>query len=44
LIERTSLRIEAGRLSLESTEPTLIGDSALRDLRELAQQMGLEVA
>jgi exopolyphosphatase/guanosine-5'-triphosphate,3'-diphosphate pyrophosphatase len=44
LIERTSLRIQAGRLSLESTEPALIGDSALRDLRELAQQMGLEVA
>jgi exopolyphosphatase / guanosine-5'-triphosphate,3'-diphosphate pyrophosphatase len=44
LIERTSLRAEAGRLLLESTEPKLIGDSALRDLKDLAQHLGLDLA
>ncbi len=44
LIERTALRLQDGALSLESTEPSLIGDSALRDLKELGQQMGLELA
>ncbi|CAH0497176.1 Ppx/GppA family phosphatase [Novosphingobium sp. CECT 9465] len=44
LIEHTALRMEAGKLSLESVEPALIGDAALRDLKELAQHMGLQIS
>lgn len=44
LIERTTLRLVDGKLALDSTEPALIGDGALRDLKELAQQTGLELA
>ncbi|KPF90550.1 exopolyphosphatase [Novosphingobium sp. AAP83] len=44
LIGRTTLRLIEGKLALDSTEPALIGDGALRDLRELGQQMGLELA
>lgn len=41
LIERTSLAIEGERLILRSTEPALIGDGALRDLKDLALHLGL---
>lgn len=44
LIERTVLEIDAGQLSLTSSEPALIGDAALRDLKDLAQHMNLQVA
>ena len=41
LIERTSLHILAGKLTLESSDPALINDSAMRDMKELCQHMGL---
>lgn len=44
LIERTALRVQAGQLSLESSEPALIADGALRDLKELAHHMALDLA
>ncbi len=41
LVEKTSLERHDGRLILKSDEPALIGDSALRDLKDLAQHLGL---
>lgn len=41
LIERTSLELRDGQLVLESTRPALIGDGAVRDLKDLAQHLGL---
>lgn len=41
LVEKTALERHDGRLLLKSSEPALIGDGALRDLKDLAQHLGL---